>query len=260
MAAYSSYKRIISDNLDANTAITDAKFEANAGKNFGTLWVYGSPGACTLGCCCLWTVPTGVKRATFDAWGAGGNGSGACSCNRCHRYKGAGGGAYNSITVSVQPGWTYTICAGGVFPCCSFECNGCEGCSSYVNGCGVAMCAPGGYRGFADTNWPDALYSCFECCMAPASFGGTFGMRNHSGAWNGNWLCHCFHKQFCATGAPFLSGGGHMMGAVYGCWMRCGCWTAPFGTGGANAMTNYCGTCCGQGGTGGSGVVKVTFN
>jgi hypothetical protein len=86
-------------------------------------------------------------------------------------------------------------------------------------------------------------------------------MGNHSGAWNGNWLCHCFHKQFCSTGAPFLSGGGAVQGSVYGCWMRCGCWSVPYGTGGQSAMSNYCGSsCCGQGGVGGSGVVKVTFN
>jgi hypothetical protein len=43
--------------------------------------------------------------------------------------------------------------------------------------------------------------------------------------------------------------------------MRCGCWSVPYGAGGQSAMTNYCGSsCCGQGGTGGSGVVKVTFN
>jgi hypothetical protein len=85
-------------------------------------------------------------------------------------------------------------------------------------------------------------------------------MGNHSGAWNGNWLCHCFHKQFCTTGAPFLSGGNGVIGQQYDCWMRCGCWSVPYATGGQSAMTNYCGGCCGQGGTGGSGVVKVTFN
>jgi hypothetical protein len=44
------------------------------------------------------------------------------------------------------------------------------------------------------------------------------------------------------------------------CWMRCGCWTVPYGHGGQNGMTNYCGSsCCGQGGTGGPGLVKITF-
>jgi hypothetical protein len=105
------------------------------------------------------------------------------------------------------------------------------------------------------------LYSCYPCCLAPTDNGGDFGMGNHSGAWNGNWLCHCFHKQYCSTGAPFLSGGGNVHGHLYGCWIRCGCWTVPYATGGTSAMTARCGSgCCGQGGTGGSGVVKVTFN
>jgi len=261
MASYSSYKKVSSENFTTQSQLTDQKFEASAGKTYGVFWVRGTSSALTAGCCCLWTVPTGVNSITIEAWGAGGNGNGACSCNRCHRYKGAQGGYYNTKTVSSTPGCQYTICAGGVYPCCSFECNGCQGCTSYVNGFNLSnFCAIGGQQGIADTNWPDALYSCYPCCLAPTNNGGDFGMGNHSGAWSGNWLCHCFHKQFCATGAPFLSGGGNVQGSVYGCWMRCGCWTVPYATGGQSAMTNYCGTQCGQGGTGGSGVVKVTFN
>jgi hypothetical protein len=87
-------------------------------------------------------------------------------------------------------------------------------------------------------------------------------MGNHSGAWGGNWLCHCFHKHFRSTGAPFLTAGGHgVCGRMHDCWMRCGCWSVPYGTGGQSAMSSRCGTsCCGTGGTGGSGVVKVTFS
>ena len=43
------------------------------------------------------------------------------------------------------------------------------------------------------------------------------------------------------------------------CWIRCGCWIAPYGQGGQSATSNYCGRCCGQGGTGGPGLVKLTF-
>lgn len=262
MATYSSYKKVNADNFTSESQITDDKFQDTAAKNFGVFWVRGSLGGISAGCCCLWTVPTGIKRVTFEAWGAGGNGNGACSCSRCHRYKGAGGGYYNSKTIGVSAGWGYTICAGGVYPCCSRNCEGCNGCTSYVTGCNLSnFCALGGYTGIANTNWPDANYSCYHCCLGPTDNGGDFGMGNHSGAWNGNWLCHCFHKQFCATGAPFLSGGGTVQGSVYGCWSRCGCWSVPYGNGGQSAMTNYCGSsCCGQGGVGGSGVVKVTFS
>ena len=36
-----------------------------------------APGACTPGCCCNWTVPSGVAKLTWELWGAGGNGHGA---------------------------------------------------------------------------------------------------------------------------------------------------------------------------------------
>jgi hypothetical protein len=44
------------------------------------------------------------------------------------------------------------------------------------------------------------------------------------------------------------------------CWIRCGCWIVPYGHGGQNALTTYCGSGhCGQGGTGGGGLVKITY-
>jgi hypothetical protein len=85
-------------------------------------------------------------------------------------------------------------------------------------------------------------------------------MGNHAGSMSGVWRCHCFLTQFRSTGAPFLTAGSGSCGGLNECWIRCGCSNAPYATGGSNGMTTYCGTCCGQGGMGGSGVVKVTFN
>ena len=126
MASYSSYKKVDGTSILSST-ITDTKISSGALQNYCVLWVRGNIGNCSPGCCCLWTVPTGVRRLTFDVWGAGGNGAGACSCNRCQHYAGAQGGYYNSKTISVCPGWTYTICAGGVYPCNSIECSACDG-------------------------------------------------------------------------------------------------------------------------------------
>lgn len=263
MASYSSYKKVIADNFGTNAEITDDKFQQTAGKTYGVLWVKGGLGFGSGGACCLWTVPPGVKRITFDAWGSGGNGAGACSCNRCHHYKGAGGGYYNTVTVSTIPGCQYTICAGGVFPCCSFECVGCNGCSSYVNGYNLSnFCAIGGDTGRAETDWSNPCFSDWSCCLGPGANGGNFGMGNHNGAWTGWWLCHCFRNQFESTGAPFLTAGGNgVLGNLNECWMRCGCWNVPYATGGQSAMSTYCGSsCCGTGGTGGPGVVKVTYS
>ena len=262
MATYSSYKKVIADNLDANTQLTDAKFCGAAGKHYGVLWVRGCLGPCHIGCCCAWTVPSKVSRITFELWGAGGNGGGACACNRCHYYRGAGGGYYNTKTIDAVPGCVYTICAGGVAPCCQFDCCGCKGCDTYVTGLNLTgFCAIGGHGGIGSTDWSSTDNSCFSCCICPGSNGGDFAMGNHAGSFSGTWLCHCFHQQFRSTGAPFLTAGQGACGGLGQCWMRCGCFNVPYGAGGSNAMSSYCGSgCCGQGGMGGSGVVKVTFS
>jgi hypothetical protein len=152
------------------------------------------------------------------------------------------------------------VCAGGVFPCLSNECTGCQGCTSYVTGFGLSnFCAIGGTTACANADWNTFCFSAFECCLGPTDNGGDFGMGNHPGAFSGSFACHCYSHNFCATSAPFLSGG-QVNGELTECWMRCGCFAVPYATGGQSAMTTYCGSsCCGQGGTGGSGVVKITF-
>ena len=148
----------------------------------------------------------------------------------------------------------------GVYPCCSRECVGCQGCTSYVTGNNLSnFCAIGGSPGRANTSWSTPCYSTFGCCLAPADNGGDFGMGNHEGSWSGNTYCHC-HEHFTrSTNAPFLAGGSGSFLNILECWSRCGCWTVPYGTGGQSAGTNYCGGCCGQGGTGGGGLVKITY-
>lgn len=67
MATYSSYRSVATEEI-ADNSLTDANFAPDAAKNFGVKWVYGDPGACTPGCCCLWTVPAYVKTVTFEVW------------------------------------------------------------------------------------------------------------------------------------------------------------------------------------------------
>jgi hypothetical protein len=259
MASYESYKKLDGSSVLSGT-ITDAKITSGDLSNYCVKWIYGSLGSCTTGCCCLWTVPTGVRKVSFELWGAGGNGAGACSNGRCQHYGGAQGGYYNSKTIAVCAGWTYTVCAGGVYPCLSIECNGCKGCTTYISGCNLSnFCAQGGRAGCASGDWNTMCNSDWgDCCMTPVAWGGDFGMGNHTGSMSGSFACHCYRHTFCASGAPFLGGAG-VMGQLTECWIRCGCWTVPYGSGGQNAMTTYCGGCCGQGGTGGSGLVKITY-
>jgi hypothetical protein len=94
--------------------------------------------------------------------------------------------------------------------------------------------------------------------MAPGAWGGDFGMGNHRGAmFIHASQCHCQCKGATPTPAPFI--GTQVQQNIHECWIRCGCWTVPYGHGGQGAMTNYCGGQCGQGGTGGPGLVKISF-
>lgn len=265
MATYGSYKRVNASESVDDRAITEAKLGAGARRHFGTQWFWGSPSNCSPGCCCLWTVPSHVTRLRWEIWGSGGNGHGACVDNRCQHFKGAGGGQYNTITIATSPGCQYTVCAAGVFPCNSVECISCLGCSSYVTGFNLSnFCAIGGTAGCANADWTTKCSSCWECCIQSGVNGGEFGMISHSARYGGvDWwftvgFCHCFRQTTEPTSAP-LMGVSTQQSSNY-CWMRCGCWTVPYGSGGQGAQTNYCGTtCCGQGGTGGPGVVKVTY-
>ena len=258
MANYQDYRQVPSDQIAA-TSITNAKLSIDARHCFCTKWFFGSPDQCATGCCCQWQVPTGVRRAHFEIWGAGGNGHGACVCDRCVRMKGAGGGFFNSKMISTCDAWQYTVCAGGVYRCLSQECQACNGCTTYVNGCNLSnFCAIGGATGCQEGSFLSPCFSYYECCVGPVNNGGDFGMGNHAGVWSGAWNCHCHCQWTTMTAAPFLGGSNEHHGQV--CWMRCGCWTSPYGMGGGGAFTSYCGTvCCGQGATGGAGVVKITY-
>jgi hypothetical protein len=265
MASYASYKKISGVSIDT-ASLTAAKFNPDARKTFGVQWFFGSPNACSTGCCCLWTVPTGVTAVNFEVWGSGGSGAGACSTSRCQHWRGSGGGAYNSKIITVSPGWTYTICAAGNGPCCRFECQGCWGCASYVNGCNLSnFCGQGGSPGCATGDWTTPCHSAWDCCLQGGNNGGDFGYMNHSGAfgavewWFGVGFCHCHHQQTRATSAPLI--GTEVQMAINFCWMRCACWTVPYGHGGQNAMSSYCGggNCCGQGNMGGPGLVRATY-
>ena len=258
MATYSSYKKISAEEIQDGT-ILDSNINDNALNTFGVKWIYGDPGACTSGCCCQWTVPAGVKKITWELWGAGGNGPGACSCNRCHHYQGAQGGTYNTKTITSTAGCQYTVCAGGVYPCYSRECTACNGCSTYVNGYNLTdFCACGGETGRANTDWNTACFAYNAFCRAPGDNDGDFYQSTMVPGWStASAYCHC-HVQETFPGSAAIIGT-TVSQSIRECWIRCGCWTVPYGHGGQGAMTTYCGRCCGQGGTGGSGLVKITY-
>lgn len=259
MASYSSYRKI-TDNEIIDGSLVDNNFAPDAAKNFGVQWVYGSPGPCTTGASCTWTVPTGVQRVTFEIWGAGGNGHGACSCSRCHHYQGAQGGSYNTKTISTTAGCQYVVCAGGVYPCYSRNCTACNGCTSYVTGHNLSnFCACGGETGRANTSWNTGCFSYNAWHLNPGANGGDMYIVPLAPGWStAASYCHCHNQEVFPGSAPII--GTNVAQGLRQCWIRCGCWSAPYGHGGQGAMTVFCGSsCCGQGGTGGSGLVKITY-
>ena len=264
MADYRSYRQIRSDQITSGS-ISSTKLASGVAPRYCVKHFYGHPCYCTPGCCCYWQVPTGVEKLTFELWGAGGNGNGACSCNRCQHYQGASGGTYNTKTISTNGGCYYTVCAGGVYRCLSRECYGCTGCSSYVNGSNLSnFCAFGGRCGQANTGWWCGCSSTNPCCLQPGNNGGDFGIGNHDPGWSVSkydtyrgW-CHCWQHATSPTSAPLIGSSAYQ--SLRSCWIRCGCWTVPYGHGGMSALTTYCGSGhCGQGGTGGGGLVKITY-
>ena len=268
MASYTSYRagRITANNVVAG-AIDDTKLATDVRSSYGIQWVFGDPNPCTTGCCCLWTVPSSVKMLKFEAWGAGGNGHGACSCDRCQHYMGATGGNYSTVNVNSCPGCQYTVCAGGVCRCYSIECNACNGCTSYVNGYNISnFCACGGSSGCSNGAWTDSCFSYMDNCAYPGMGGSDFHMNNMTPpfiaagpyTYPGD-ACHCWKSlSYSHSAVGFNTGRIHTF--LTECWVRCGCWTVPYAAGGQGGKTTYCGSsCCGQGGTGGSGVVKITY-
>lgn len=261
MATYASYKKIVNDNL-VDGAVQQAALSPTALNTWTVKWFYGQPCACSTGCCCLWTVPAKVNSIFIEAWGAGGGGHGACDCNRCQHYRGAGGGYYASKYITTAPGCQYTVCAGGNGLCCMQECCGCQGCTSYVNGFNLTnFCAIGGHGGLATGDWSTACFSEWTCCVGPTANGADFGMGNHVGAFNsaGMGICHCWCKEPTRpTGAPFI--GAEISTSLTCCGVRCGCWTVPYGAGGQGAMNTFCAQAStGQGGMGGPGLVRITY-
>ena len=194
MASYSSYKKLLTENL-ADGAVTSDKLQWNARPKPTVFWVANpralgcggqcsGDGGCTYqadGYCCLWTVPAKVTRVTFEIWSGGGGGAGMICCNYCSFSIGGAGGNYGVRTISTTPGSQYTICAGGSWPCNKgHTCGAGMGCRSYVTGCNLSnFCTMGGCGGWmcdGDASGPRHFHSGCANCNVCGIFGADFGI------------------------------------------------------------------------------------
>jgi hypothetical protein len=220
-----------------------------------------SDGADSGGCCCLWTVPAGATRVTFEMWGSGGIGQGARCCEAAGTVPTSG--SYAKVTVDTVEGCQYRICSGG-----SSSCNGCCGISSRANpsyvydvtAASVIGCALGGDGGCSEMK-RDAWCYGYICCWGRLSgtglgdvvMDGTGGIAYHN--------CYCRNEIMTINGGGFQSERQTASwcakdGAGSGVYFMC---SPPSRPGGAGSPGRACsdGRCYGQHGA--AGFVKISY-
>lgn len=280
MANYSSYKKVIPDNFD-DGFITPDMLAPKATNQYCVFYVYNQRGLSRQSCsngggcicqacgqCCLWTVPDGASKVIFEIWSGGGGGPGHTCCNCCSFSIGGAGGNYAVKSINTVPGCTYTICAGGSWPCSkSHGCTASMGCASYVTGHNLSnFCAQGGCGGWmcnGDAWGPRVHGTCANCgCCGCGIQGADFGIMGSTGWKLGHSGCHCQGSDGSWSGvAPMI--GKMTMNAGTEVWCSCGCYISWPAGGGLSGTSTYCGNvakcCAGGSGQGGSGIVKITF-
>lgn len=200
------------------------------------------------GCCCLWTVPSGVTQAQFQIWGAGGN-STSCNHSTCCAYgTGGGSGEYTYVLAAVSAGQTYTLCAGGGTSTTTGDCwsaNAADGCNSFVCGsastCILSCGGSSGWKGMnvacAVTLYPRStrrLYTGFSQTGGGASAWWATSTDNCSGAYFGAPEFRCdgaFTGSYTTTNRIFNAA---KVASIVGGSTQCGsgicymCYHVPF--------------------------------
>ncbi len=198
------------------------------------------------GCCCAWTVPTGVTWFSVEMWGGGGGGAGSCCCFQ--GWPGGSGTYARKVIQHPTPGTSltgrvYRLCAAGSTGCTNRTCIGCTGYPSYIYGESEAAnvaCAAGGLSGgtycYHGSNCSYAGCSSVQC----GSYCGTMGICGVGGASRGTPNCHGGYHSFMPS-APMT--GGNFRQTKDGCSGIChGCHVggyAHFPGGGGPSSVNH---------------------
>ena len=278
MSDYNRFTKIQTESILDKT-IPSSKFLPGTSSYYGIAWVYHPRGLCCQAClangddvtaasgyCCLWTVPDGVSQVQFEVWGGGGSGAGSSCCNGTLRASGGQGGNYASKTIAACPGWQYTVCAGGTYPCRYIRtCCGGPGCASFVTGCNLSnFCALGGCSGYAciasGIQYPNSMESCLGHSAGGCGwYGADFGIYGGTGGHGTTGGYDCRHRSSWSGAAPFIGLTRLGWSSENGC--NCGCfvnWPAGGGSSPQSQCQNFC-MCCAAGTLGGSGLVKITY-
>lgn len=149
------------------------------------------------GRCCCWIIPTGTTWATFEAWGSGGDGPGACCCQG--QYRSGGTGQYSKKTLAVSPNNGYFITCAGGSGCCAQACCGQCGFPSFVLCCNgtTSSCAPGGYGGCGVCHHMGGL-ACTGICQSGQG-GGNRGCQGQGDIYSGSLSEPDKQSNFCVN-------------------------------------------------------------
>jgi len=166
------------------------------------IMVCDSQGYYRCGSNCSWTVPSGATCARFQIWGSGGGANKAPCC--CGHTPFGSTGAWASVIIPVQSGWTYTLCGGCAYCCYAYTTSGTQrlsGCPSYVQGCKLEnFCADGGQGSLGTWN---AMRGNYCTCRLAALTNDNQGA--HICNYGGDW-CYGGETYNCI---PYIAGAGY---------------------------------------------------
>ena len=168
----------------------------------GEVKVCDTSGYYRCGGSCTWTVPAGATKARFQIWGAGGGANKAPCC--CGHTPFGSTGAWASVIIPVQAGWSYELCGGCAYCCYAYTTSGSQrwsGCPSYVQGCHLCgFCADGGQGSLGTWN---AMRGNYCTCRIAALTNDNQGARicNYGGDW-----CYTGETFNCI---PYIAGAGY---------------------------------------------------
>ena len=170
-----------------NAAPQGGKLGSNVLKVCGAGWKCGEGGTCN------WTVPSGVTRVKFQAWGGGQGSNPACCCGGAPW---SSTGSYSEVELDVTPGEAYTLCAGCScqISCCSNTPPGC-GCISGVTGPGICCFRAEGAGCFHE--------NCQSMNYMRTNVSGNAGgacHKNQNPYCTSSGPCWCSYNEYCQTG------------------------------------------------------------
>jgi len=162
---------------------------------------------------CNFTVPSGVTKVQFDAWGPGAMTAGSTCCGGSPH---GSTGAFMSMQIEVTPGDVYCICAGCSI-CCSTQSYGNYSCQNQEWGYPTCIDGPGLCNVRIEAGNQKAVAQIWLRGTVP---GGHTVQNCYGNAQGGSGQCWCTWGYHCFTNSCStcgVMGGVESMSCAYGC-------------------------------------------